>query len=237
VSLGVPGDDDGDIESGTAAAAAATPGEPSGSSTGGGAAQPAGAESPLEPTQQQQQQQQPKRPAFAVPPLPRAASQQPRQQAARYLPPPPLQQQPQLQQPTPPPLPYYSSTVQGPAQGPAVTSGRISVVTVAESLDRPALEALLKAKFPRLHVTGYQEVLHATPSLGETSGDLFVFDYGVACFWGIATAEEQALMHGVVRPCAVGPLDVREVEVDAFSYHYSATEPPHVQVCVLVYVV
>jgi hypothetical protein len=49
--------------------------------------------------------------------------------------------------------------------------GRIAVITVAESFDRQSLEELLRAKFPRLQVKGYQEVLHATPSLGESSGD------------------------------------------------------------------
>ncbi|KIZ05295.1 hypothetical protein MNEG_2669, partial [Monoraphidium neglectum] len=107
--------------------------------------------------------------------------------------------------------------------------GRIAVITVAESLDRRALEELLTAKFPRLQVKSYQEVLHATPSLGESSGDAFFFNYGTVVFWGISTADEQALMHTVVRPCSVGPLDVSEVEIDSFSYNYSAVEPPHVQ--------
>ena len=73
-------------------------------------------------------------------------------------------------------------------------------------------------------------MLHATPSLGETSGDAFFFSYGVVVFWGISTADEQALMHTVVRPCCVAPLSVRDVEIDSFSYNYSAVEPPHVQV-------
>jgi hypothetical protein len=55
-------------------------------------------------------------------------------------------------------------------------------------------------------------------------------NYGCVVFWGISTADEQALMHTVVRPCSVGPLDVREVEIDSFSYNYSSHEPPHVQV-------
>lgn len=46
---------------------------------------------------------------------------------------------------------------------------------------------------------------------------------------GLSTADEQALMHEVVRPAAVGLLDAREVEVDSFGYKYSAVEPPHVQ--------
>jgi uncharacterized Rmd1/YagE family protein len=58
----------------------------------------------------------------------------------------------------------------------------------------------------------------------------FFFNYGTVVFWGISTADEQALMHTVVRPCSVGPLDVSEVEIDSFSYNYSAVEPPHVQV-------
>lgn len=110
-----------------------------------------------------------------------------------------------------------------------VAKGRIAVITVAESFDRQSLEELLRAKFPRLQVKGYQEVLHATPSLGESSGDAFFMNYGCVVFWGISTADEQALMHTVVRPCSVGPLDVREVEIDSFSYNYSSHEPPHVQ--------
>lgn len=58
----------------------------------------------------------------------------------------------------------------------------------------------------------------------------FFFNFGTVVFWGISTADEQALMHTVVRPCSNGPLDAREVEIDSFSYNYSAVEPPHVQV-------
>ena len=67
-------------------------------------------------------------------------------------------------------------------EGPAA-KGRIAVTTVAESLDRAALDKLLRAKFPHLQLKGYEEVLHATPSLGESSGDAFFFDYGVTVFW------------------------------------------------------
>jgi len=64
----------------------------------------------------------------------------------------------------------------------------------------------------------------------STHPSAFFFDWGVVCFWGIGTADEQALMHTVVRPCCVSSLDVSEVEIDSFSYNYSAVEPPHVQV-------
>jgi len=50
-------------------------------------------------------------------------------------------------------------------------------MTLAEGLDRKKVEALLKARYPKLEIHTYQDVVHATPHLDDpNSGDIFFFD-------------------------------------------------------------
>jgi hypothetical protein len=57
------------------------------------------------------------------------------------------------------------------------SKGRITAMTLAEGLDRKKIEALLSAKYPKLEIHTYQDVVHATPHLDDpTSGDIFFFD-------------------------------------------------------------
>lgn len=110
------------------------------------------------------------------------------------------------------------------------SKGRITAMTLAEGLDRKKVEALLRAKYPKLEIHTYQDVVHATPHLDDpTSGDIFFFDYGTVVFWGISAADEQAVLLTVVNPCKQDPFQLSEVEIDEFTFHYSVYEPPHIQ--------
>ncbi|WIA14005.1 hypothetical protein OEZ85_002566 [Tetradesmus obliquus] len=127
----------------------------------------------------------------------------------------------------PVPAPTIFEDLDGEGPG---TKGRITAVTVAEGLDRKKIEALLKAKYPKLETHTYQDVVHATPKLDDpNSGDIFFFDYGTVVFWGISAADEQALQLTVIGPCKLEPLDLHEIEIDEFTFHYSTVEPPHIQ--------
>lgn len=52
-------------------------------------------------------------------------------------------------------------------------------------------------------------------------------DYGVVALWGMSPAQERSFVSCVVRPCAHQPHT--KLEVDEFAFHYSATEPAHLQ--------
>lgn len=41
--------------------------------------------------------------------------------------------------------------------------------------------------------------------------------------------QEQDILRNIVVPCEENPLPAREVEVDEFTYHYTASEKPHIQ--------
>jgi uncharacterized Rmd1/YagE family protein len=62
----------------------------------------------------------------------------------------------------------------------------------------------------------------------STSSFLFL-QYGTVVFWGINAAEEQGIVHAVINPCKVEPLELSEVEIDEFEFVYSLLEPPHIQ--------
>jgi len=103
-------------------------------------------------------------------------------------------------------------------------------MTVAESFERQQIEKLLQEKYPWLQMRPHQEVVHATPKMDDpTSGDIFIFDYGTVVFWGINAAEEQGIVHAVINPCKVEPLELSDVEIDEFEFNYSLLEPPHIQ--------
>jgi len=53
--------------------------------------------------------------------------------------------------------------------------------------------------------------------------------YGTVVFWGINAADEQAVLMSVVTPSKLEPLELSEIEIDEFTFHYSTIEPPHIQ--------
>eukprot|EP00775_Hariotina_reticulata_P010050 gene10050-10206_t len=98
------------------------------------------------------------------------------------------------------PAPTLFEDLEGEVSG---LTGRITAMTLAEGLDRQKMEKLLKARYPKLEIHTYQDVVHATPALDDpTSGDIFFFDE---------------------------PLELSEIEIDEFTFHYSTIEPPHIQ--------
>jgi len=48
-------------------------------------------------------------------------------------------------------------------------------------------------------------------------------------FWGINAADEQAVVMSIINPCKLEPLELSEIEIDEFTFHYSTIEPPHIQ--------
>ena len=56
-----------------------------------------------------------------------------------------------------------------------------------------------------------------------------LLQYGTVVFWGINAAEEQGIVHAVINPCKVEPLELSDVEIDEFEFNYSLLEPPHIQ--------
>jgi uncharacterized Rmd1/YagE family protein len=47
--------------------------------------------------------------------------------------------------------------------------------------------------------------------------------------WGLTQREEWEVLRVLVAPAEVDPLPSADVEVDEFSFHYTATEKPHIQ--------
>lgn len=60
-------------------------------------------------------------------------------------------------------------------------------------------------------------------------GDVFYFDYGVVVIWGLSEAAEREVIRSLAGPALVDPLSPQEVEVDEFTFHYTANERPHIQ--------
>lgn len=58
---------------------------------------------------------------------------------------------------------------------------------------------------------------------------MFCLQYGTVVFWGISAADEQAVRFSIINPCRLEPLDLHEIEIDEFTFHYSTVEPPHIQ--------
>lgn len=52
----------------------------------------------------------------------------------------------------------------------------------------------------------------------------------MACAIKSPVLQEQDILRNLVVPCEENPLPSREVEVDEFTYHYTASEKPHIQV-------
>eukprot|EP00877_Chromochloris_zofingiensis_P008596 jgi/Chrzof1/3990/Cz13g16090.t1 len=109
--------------------------------------------------------------------------------------------------------------------------GRITVYCIAERLERKALDALLKARYPSCCKHHYPDVIHLElPSSNTTwPGDVFFFDYGVVCCWGLSQLQEQEIVQSIARKCEDEPLPAPEVEIDQFEFNYSAHEPPSMQ--------
>lgn len=87
--------------------------------------------------------------------------------------------------PPPPPRPTIFEDLEPDEPS---SKGRITAMTLAEGLDRKKIESLLKAKYPKLEIHTYQDVVHATPHLDDpTSGDIFFFDVrgrgGLLSYW------------------------------------------------------
>jgi hypothetical protein len=70
-------------------------------------------------------------------------------------------------------------------------------MTLAEGLDRKKIEALLQAKYPKLEIHTYQDVVHATPHLDDpTSGDIFFFDVSLCQISGTGGGRASNLGRG-----------------------------------------
>ena len=63
----------------------------------------------------------------------------------------------------------------------------------------------------------------------QNKTDVFFFDFGVICCWGLSQLQEQAIVSGAARRAAEEPLPAADVEIDAFEFVYSAHEPPKMQ--------
>ena len=65
--------------------------------------------------------------------------------------------------------------------------GRITIVCIADSLDRTQLQAKLRERGPKFLQHSHPDVLYGqyVSASGEAQGDVFYFDYGVVAFWGL----------------------------------------------------
>jgi uncharacterized Rmd1/YagE family protein len=125
----------------------------------------------------------------------------------------------------------FEDLVQGDVAG---ARGRITTYCVAESIDRKALELRLRERDATLPLHSFPDVIYGryetVRSSGEVAcGDVFYFDYGVIVLWNLAPEEERTVIRGLVAPALVDPLPATEVERDEFSFHYTASEKPHIQ--------
>lgn len=107
--------------------------------------------------------------------------------------------------------------------------GRVTVVCVAEALDRKKLEDILLTKYGSHFVHLYPEAVHLDVAAAEARGDIFFFDCGVVVFWGLAAAQELSLRRAVLPGCTVGQLAPAAVEVEQLGVVASSTLPPHIQ--------
>lgn len=112
--------------------------------------------------------------------------------------------------------------------------GRITTYCIAESIDRKELELRLRERDSTAPLHSFPDVLYGRyesikPSGEVSCGDVFYFDYGVIVLWNLAPEDEWAVIRQLVRPALVDPLPANEVEKDEFSFHYTATEKPHIQ--------
>ncbi|KAL4859482.1 Sporulation protein RMD8 [Chlorella vulgaris] len=115
----------------------------------------------------------------------------------------------------------------------AGTRGRITVYCIAESLDRKALELRLRERGGSALLHQYPDVLYGlyeSAKEGEPCrGECFYFDYGAVAFWGLSERQEREVLRTLLAPCLVDDLEMSEVEVDEFQFHYSLNEKPHIQ--------
>jgi uncharacterized Rmd1/YagE family protein len=112
--------------------------------------------------------------------------------------------------------------------------GRITTYCVAEGIDRKQLELRLRERDSTSPLHSFPDVLYGRyesikPSGEVTCGDVFYFDYGVVVLWNLAPEDERAVIKGLVTPALVDPYPVEEIEKDEFSFHYTASEKPHIQ--------
>ena len=112
--------------------------------------------------------------------------------------------------------------------------GRITTYCVAEGLDRKELELRLRERDSTAPLHSFPDVLYGRyesvkPTGEVSSGDVFYFDYGVIVLWNLAPEDERTVIKNLVTPALVDPLPMNEVEKDEFSFHYTASEKPHIQ--------
>lgn len=111
--------------------------------------------------------------------------------------------------------------------------GRIACWCVAEGIDRKALELHLRERETTTPLHSFPDVVYGRyesvrPSGEIITGDIFYFDYGVIVLWNLTPDIERVVVRSVVGPVLVDPLPSNEVEVDEFSFHYTASEKPNI---------
>eukprot|EP00884_Botryococcus_braunii_P016721 jgi/Botrbrau1/3732/Bobra.0363s0017.2 len=108
--------------------------------------------------------------------------------------------------------------------------GRITIYCIAETLDRTLLQRKLEERGGKFLLERYPDVVYGQyhAAGAEAKGDIFYFDYGCVAMWGLTQKEEQDVLRNVVVPCQENPLPPRDVEVDEFQFHYTASERPNI---------
>lgn len=107
------------------------------------------------------------------------------------------------------------------------STGRVTIYCIGEALQREPLERLLQQRFPDCRLNSYPDVLHLElpATEGKWAQDVFMFDYGVVCSWGLSQAGEHEVVQ-LAKACSEEPLPQADVEIDQFRFLYSVNEPP-----------
>lgn len=128
----------------------------------------------------------------------------------------------------------FSDVVSGPVglvQVPPSRRGRITLYCNAESFDRKKLHEVLHASFHPGAIRVYPDVFYVqyASSTDEAPGaDVYFFDYGVVCCWGLDATQETSIIQNIARHAQGSTIEADEMEVDQFEFNVSSTERPHI---------
>ncbi|PRW58417.1 Sporulation RMD1 [Chlorella sorokiniana] len=114
-------------------------------------------------------------------------------------------------------------------ESPAYPIGRITIHCTADSYDIKGLRQHLEeggymcTQFPEALYSRYMR------RSGQVTGEIFFFEFGVACFWDLSPTQELKILRQSLQQYEEGKLPTAKVESDTFAFRHVPYSKPSIQ--------